>query len=104
MLLTGANMGVNFAKWGGAFQERAAMAASRLEDQVVNGVIVKRRVTGPPTLVEWNPCWNIFANCCLIFKASAPGPLDEYAKKMKVLDARTPGRFSILYLVDVINR
>ena len=60
LVMTEGPLAVCFAVWG-PFQERGANS-SRLDDQVVNGMVVRRRATGPPTLVEWNPCWAIFAN------------------------------------------
>ena len=53
MLINEGNMGVNFAKFG-PFGLRAAMFVSRLEDVVINGIVVKRKVNGPPHW--WNGC------------------------------------------------
>ena len=103
MLLNGGTLGVNFAKFG-PFGLRAAMLASRLEDVVVQGVVVKRRVNGPTSLREWTTCWKIFGNCCLALKACRKGPLDEYEKKIRELDALLPGRFSIILHADFVNR
>ena len=37
-------------------------------------------------------------------KASPPGPLDAYELNIKTLQARFPARFSIMAMVDEINR
>lgn len=82
---------------------RSARALSHVEDVHVDGMVAKRRVTGPTTMAEFIACRRVFRTCLLARKAFPPAPLEALQKKLEVLDASYPSRLSILAHATQLN-
>ena len=94
-LYADSNPAVEFAYFG-PFGDRTAKLRSHVDDVLVDGVWVKRRFTGPSTIVELEACWRVFGTCMKALKASLPAPLEKYIGNLKRLNALHPDRFGIL--------
>lgn len=75
----------------GPFGDCSASALSHVEDVHVDGMVGRRRVTGPTTMAEVIACCRVFRTCLPALKASPPGPLDTFQKKIGGPRCLVPG-------------
>ena len=90
-----------FVPWG----DRALQ--DRLFDSCVisgAGVLVKMKLHGPPSFVEWLACYKIFRSLCLVYNVIDNGFLKRYAAKIQEFCTDYPGSWGLIYQVDVRTR
>ena len=68
------------------------------------GVLVKMRLHGPPSYIEWLPCYKIFWTLCIMYNVIDNGFLKRHAEKIHKMTVAYPGSWGLIYQADVRTR
>ena len=84
----------------GPFGNRAAKYVTRAAEVTIGGETKRRRIRGPDSYEDWDPCHRVFRGGMLILDGSPAGPLDAYEKVIRHLARKFPRHWSVIAFAE----